>query len=108
LELIAHPEAKGHRVIPITSWHQLQDIRRDYAAVISLAMEIQVVAKNSCSTVGESPHWEEATQSVVYVDIRSGDIHKWNSVTKEDNKIHFGQFLVIYLYHPFELYKLTS
>ncbi|ELU18738.1 hypothetical protein CAPTEDRAFT_229314 [Capitella teleta] len=51
-------------------------------------MEIHVVAKNSCTTVGESPHWEESTQSLIYVDIRSGDVHRWSALTKTDTKIH--------------------
>jgi len=53
-------------------------------------MSVSVVAKNTCFTYGEGPYWEEATNSLVYVDIRQGDVHRWNSVTNEDTLLHLG------------------
>ncbi|KAL3868868.1 hypothetical protein ACJMK2_041625 [Sinanodonta woodiana] len=51
-------------------------------------MSVTVVVKNGASTVGEGPHWEEATQTLLYVDILEGDVHRWNSITGQDEKIH--------------------
>jgi len=53
-------------------------------------MSVSVVAKNTCLTTGEGPHWEEATNSLVYVDITQGDVHRWSSVTNEDTSLHLG------------------
>jgi len=53
-------------------------------------MAVSVVAKNTCKTVGEGPHWEEKTKSLVYVDIICNDVHHWSSVTSEDTSLHLG------------------
>jgi len=53
-------------------------------------MSVSVVAKNTCLTTGEGPYWEETTNSLVYVDITQGDVHRWNSVTNEDSSLHLG------------------
>ena len=54
-------------------------------------MSVTTVIKNACSGLGEAPHWEEASQSLLYVDIMAGDIHRWNSVTGQDETRHFGK-----------------
>ncbi|KAK7508217.1 hypothetical protein BaRGS_00000456 [Batillaria attramentaria] len=51
------------------------------------AAKMEVVLKNSCRILGEGPHWDDATQSLLYVDIRSREVHRWNSLTGEDNKV---------------------
>jgi len=53
-------------------------------------MSVSVVAKHTCKTTGEGPFWEEKSNSLVYVDIMAGDVHKWNSVTGEDSKLELG------------------
>jgi len=53
-------------------------------------MSVSVLAKNTCSSTGEGPFWEESTSSLLYVDIHSGDVHKWNTLTEEDTKVHLG------------------
>jgi len=55
-----------------------------------VAMSVTVVAKNTCLTTGEGPYWEETTNSLVYVDITQGDVHRWSSVTNEDTSLHLG------------------
>ena len=54
-------------------------------------MSVTTLVKNSCSTLGEAPHWEEKTQRLVYVDIMAGDVHIYDPVTKKDEKKHFGK-----------------
>ncbi|PVD23866.1 hypothetical protein C0Q70_17140 [Pomacea canaliculata] len=49
---------------------------------------VETAIKNSCSTIGEGPHWDDASQSLLYVDIKALDVHRWNSVTGEDTKVH--------------------
>ncbi|PVD23868.1 hypothetical protein C0Q70_17142 [Pomacea canaliculata] len=49
---------------------------------------VEVAIKNSCSKVGEGPHWDDTTQSLLYVDVIAHDVHRWNSVTGEDTKVH--------------------
>ena len=53
-------------------------------------MSVSVIAKNTCFTTGEGPYWEEATKSLVYVDITQGDVHRWSSITNEDTSLHLG------------------
>ena len=53
---------------------------------------IEVAVKNSCSTIGEGPHWEPDSKCLMYVDINAGDVHRWNSETKEDGKVHIGKY----------------
>src|SRR6218665_1135410 len=53
-------------------------------------MLVSVLAKNTCVTTGEGPFWEESTKSLLYVDILAGDVHRWNTTTNSDSKIHLG------------------
>lgn len=52
---------------------------------------VTVLAKNTCITTGEGPFWEESTQSLLYVDILAGDVHKWDTTTNTDSKIHLDE-----------------
>lgn len=52
---------------------------------------VEVAVKNSCTTIGEAPHWDEASQSLLYVDITSLDVHRWDSVSGEDSKVHLSE-----------------
>ncbi len=59
-----------------------------------VAMSISVAIKASYK-IGESPHWEENSQSLLYVDMGSNEVHKWNSITGEDTKIGLGKYSFI-------------
>ncbi|KAK7508250.1 hypothetical protein BaRGS_00000489 [Batillaria attramentaria] len=50
--------------------------------------KVDVAIKNCCGSVGEGPHWDDATKSLLYVDIKYMDVHRWNSVTGQDSKVH--------------------
>ena len=54
-------------------------------------MSVSVVVKNVCRTTGEGPHWEESSKSLVYVDAQAGDVHRYDTVTQQDSKVHVGQ-----------------
>ncbi|XP_064599480.1 regucalcin-like isoform X1 [Liolophura sinensis] len=51
-------------------------------------MDVSVVLKNVAMTTGEGPHWDDRCQSLYYVDVQCGDVHKWDSITGEDTKVH--------------------
>lgn len=51
-------------------------------------MSVTVLAKNTCTTTGEGPYWEESTKSLLYVDITAIDVHRFNTTTNEDSKVH--------------------
>ena len=57
-------------------------------------MSVSVLIKKSTSTVGEGPHWDPISKSLFYVDIISGDVHKYDSTTGEDTKVHFGKYML--------------
>ena len=54
-------------------------------------MSVSVVIKNAARSVGEGPHWDDVTQTLLYVDIACNDIHRWDPVTDKDEKIHLGK-----------------
>ena len=58
---------------------------------MSSSYKVEVAVKNSCRTVGEGPHWEADSKCLMYVDINAGDVHRWNSETNEDTKLHVGK-----------------
>merc|ERR1711860_9899 len=64
---------------------------RCYWLKIRNTMPLEVAVKDACSTIGEGPHWDEASQSLYYVDIEAKSVHRWNSVTGEDQKITLDQ-----------------
>lgn len=59
-------------------------------------MPIEVVVKDACRTIGEGPHWDEASQSLYYVDINDKSVSRWNSVTGENEKITLGTRIILY------------
>lgn len=50
-------------------------------------MPLEVAVKDACSTIGEGPHWDEASQTLYYVDIEDKSVSRWNSVTGGVQKI---------------------
>lgn len=52
--------------------------------------KIEVALKNCCPTIGEGPHWDAATQTLLYVDINSGGLHRWDPDTGVEEKINIG------------------
>ncbi|KAL8570018.1 hypothetical protein ACOMHN_036295 [Nucella lapillus] len=49
---------------------------------------VEVAVQNCCSTIGEGPHWDEASSTLLYVDIKGLDVHRYNSLTGQDQVRH--------------------
>lgn len=60
---------------------------------IYIEMSVEEVIKNSCQSIGEGPHWDDRTNTLLYVDILSNDVHRWNPDTGNDEKIHLGTYM---------------
>ncbi|XP_071085153.1 regucalcin-like isoform X1 [Haliotis cracherodii] len=54
-----------------------------------MSEKIEVVVKNS-TDLGEGPHWDDTIQSLYYVDMFVGDVHRYNAVTGEDSRLDLG------------------
>ncbi|XP_067677041.1 regucalcin-like [Haliotis asinina] len=50
--------------------------------------KVETVIKHAAQTVGEGPHWDVATQRLLYVDINKGNVHRWDPSTAKDEKVH--------------------
>lgn len=46
-------------------------------------MSYEVEAVGEPLVLGEGPHWDISTQTLYFVDIRSGSIHSYKSSTNE-------------------------
>ncbi|XP_076462870.1 regucalcin-like [Babylonia areolata] len=49
---------------------------------------VEVVLKNACCSIGEGPHWDDASRSLLFVDIKNLDVHRYNTDTGEDEVRH--------------------
>lgn len=56
-----------------------------------MSYKVETVLKDAASTIGESPHWDDATQTLLYVDILKGDVHRYDPVTGKVDDIHLGE-----------------
>ncbi|XP_053395486.1 regucalcin-like [Mercenaria mercenaria] len=57
-----------------------------------MAAKVEAVIEKSCLTIGEGPHWDERTQTLLYVDINDGSVHRWSPETGKDEKHKFDTF----------------
>ncbi|ESO96769.1 hypothetical protein LOTGIDRAFT_207903 [Lottia gigantea] len=57
--------------------------------------KVEVVVKHAAKTVGEGPHWVDKTQSLLYVDIFSNDLHHWNPATNKTSSLHFDEYVTL-------------
>ncbi|OWF49136.1 regucalcin-like [Mizuhopecten yessoensis] len=51
-------------------------------------MSVEVAIKNGAQTIGEGPHWDVGTGTLLYVDIMEGDVHRWSPSTGVHEKVH--------------------
>ena len=54
-------------------------------------MSVETVVKCATPTIGEGPHWDNATQSLLWIDMIDGILFKWNSRTKTYETHEFGK-----------------
>ncbi|XP_025110660.1 regucalcin-like [Pomacea canaliculata] len=52
-----------------------------------LSLRVEVAIRNGAKHLAEGPHWDEDTQTLLYVDLTGHEVHRWNPVTKEDTKV---------------------
>lgn len=56
-----------------------------------MSAKVETLIKNSCLTIGEGPHWDESNQTLLYVDIEDGSVHRWSASTGINEKHKFGK-----------------
>lgn len=57
-------------------------------------MSLEVVLHNVTGTCGEGPHWDDTTQSLLFVDIDDGELHRWNSITGQHEVKKLGLCMI--------------
>lgn len=45
-------------------------------------VKVELVKKIPC-IIGEGPHWDDKTQTLLFVDIMKSTVYRWNPVTDE-------------------------
>ncbi|KAK6194991.1 hypothetical protein SNE40_000512 [Patella caerulea] len=55
-----------------------------------MSYKVETLIKNATTTVGEAPHWDELTQTLLFVDILAGNVHRYNTFNKIEEKRHIG------------------
>lgn len=75
-------------------------------------MSVECVIQNAAKTVGEGPHWDDITNTLLYVDIYENAIHRYDPDSGNDEKIVLGKccFIrnLIYIYIcTYIIYKIT-
>ncbi|XP_053395487.1 regucalcin-like isoform X2 [Mercenaria mercenaria] len=53
---------------------------------------VEVLIKKNGNATGEGPHWDEHTQSLLYVDIHAKEMHRWSAATGKDEKYTFDDY----------------
>lgn len=56
-------------------------------------MSVEVLLENIFTDIGEGPHWDEATQTLYFVDNIAQRVFSWNYKTKEVQKIQLGKLI---------------
>lgn len=54
-------------------------------------MSVEVLLKNITMGTGEGPHWEESTQSLLFIDVVTQYVRRWDYATKEVQEIKLGK-----------------
>ena len=62
-------------------------------------MSVECVLKNTAKLHGEGPHWDDVTNTLLYVDHYGKAIHRYNPETNADDKIVLGKGLNL-VYDP--------
>jgi hypothetical protein len=62
------------------------------------APAVECVLKNVAKTVGEGPHWDDITNTLLHVDIQENSIHRFNPATGVDDKIKLGEKFTAFIF----------
>ncbi|XP_025110200.1 regucalcin-like [Pomacea canaliculata] len=52
-----------------------------------LSLRVEVAIRNGAKHLAEGPHWDDVTQTLLYVDLTGHEVHRWNPVTKQNTKV---------------------
>ncbi|XP_071118786.1 regucalcin-like [Haliotis cracherodii] len=55
-----------------------------------MSYKVETVLKNVATTVGEGPHWDDATQTLLFIDIDNGKIFRYNPATGTNDMIQLN------------------
>ena len=55
-------------------------------------MSVEVLLKGVTPTIGEGPHWDDKTQSLLFVDILTATVYRWDSNTDALESRKLGKF----------------
>ena len=58
-------------------------------------MSVEVLLKGVAPTIGEGPHWDGKAQSLLFVDILSHTVYKWDSNSGKLESKTLGKYLVL-------------
>lgn len=53
-------------------------------------MAAECVVKNAAKSAGEGPHWDDVTDTLLYVDSLEKSIHRYQPGTETDECFHTG------------------
>ncbi|XP_050403652.1 regucalcin isoform X1 [Patella vulgata] len=56
-----------------------------------MSYKVETLSKNATTTIGEAPHWDELTQTLLFVDLLAGNVHRYNTFNKIEEKRHIGE-----------------
>lgn len=69
-------------------------------------MAVECVVKNAAKSCGEGPHWDEATNALLYVDAVEKSIHRYQPGTKTDEGFYTGNLTFNYFFKKFKNFKM--
>ncbi|GFO05108.1 regucalcin [Plakobranchus ocellatus] len=50
--------------------------------------KVETLLSTVCATCGEGPHWDVASQSLYFVDIQAGGVHRWEAATGQESHVN--------------------
>ena len=57
-----------------------------------MSTKVEAIVKPTCLSFGESPHWDERTQTLLYVDLYGGSVHRLSPEAGKHEVHEFGIF----------------
>ena len=72
--------------LSIHAIHSIESsVRRDLTTLSNILvlyrMSVEVLLKCVAPTIGEGPHWDDKTQTLLFADLLSHSVYKWDSNT---------------------------
>lgn len=73
---------KGRHFIVLSSVH--------VTLRVTMSITAEALITKTGNATGEGPHWDERTQTLLYVDIHAYEMHRWSADSGKDEKYTFG------------------